>query len=254
MLVAHDDVVLLDELTWLLESRDLEVHVAATTLSATGQIRANNYDLVVMPFDRPRMPGVDFYAKAVAFKPALRARFVFLHEGDPPSMAGAVDIHCPIVEPGEREELVRLIDGAIGRSQRMQAVDLARVDLDYLEQRKPRLLLVEDEPLQLMAMVRVLQDFGFDVTAADCGNAAIARLQDEEFHVVLSDWHMEDGHGGELYEWIDVHRPDLRHRVVFMSGDVPRDFAKRAPGRRLVPKGQDGGQLVDLLFQIVREG
>jgi putative two-component system response regulator len=57
---------------------------------------------------------------------------------------------------------------------------------------KPRVLVVDDEETIRLALARYLRAQGYDVEVADCGAAAIARLEQERFVVMLCDVRMPD--------------------------------------------------------------
>ena len=61
-----------------------------------------------------------------------------------------------------------------------------------------RVLLVDDEPLVLDAYRRVLQRGGFDVEVMESGLGVGARVDDEEFDVVISDIAMPVANGMQV--------------------------------------------------------
>ena len=94
------------------------------------------------------------------------------------------------------------------------------------EQRAPAtILLVEDEePLRRVAQ-RVLERFGFTVTAAGDGLEALEvfRQRPEQFDLVLTDIVMPRLGGAPLLEALRAIRPDIR--ILCMSGYPARDTA-----------------------------
>lgn len=102
-------------------------------------------------------------------------------------------------------------------------VNVDSVVLPDPEERKPVVLVVEDEAMIRLALSDYLQDCGFVVL--DVGNAAeaIAALETKAFavDVVLTDVRMPgemDGFG--LARWIRQHRPGLP--VLITTGDKTR--------------------------------
>jgi CheY-like chemotaxis protein len=106
----------------------------------------------------------------------------------------------------------------------------------------------------LNVMAHHLAELGFAVTALESGNAAIARLEAHDFDAILIDWYMPDGSGADLFRWIATFRPWLVDRCIFLSAGSPEDVAEVAPGRPVVPKGQDSDQLVTVLMHVARRG
>lgn len=238
LLLVHDDSVLRDYLAQVFETREFEVVAHSTARAALSAVRARAFDVVVADWTLAGGVGRTLYDQSVKARPAMRDRFVFVGAGE-----GCLD-------PWDVEELIRVVEATARRARGRAALSPAqRV---WLSGRRPRLLLVEDEPLELMAMARVLDELGFEVTPADCGNAAIERLRDGDFDVILSDWYMDDGSGADLYAYVTAHHPEMARRIVFMSGAAPRDFDRVAPGRTLVPKGQDSPYLVEALMRAAR--
>lgn len=75
-----------------------------------------------------------------------------------------------------------------------------------------RILLVEDFKATRAMQTRILQELGFqDITEADNGAAAIERLQQEAFDLIISDWNMPVTDGFELLEWV---RADKKCRDI----------------------------------------
>lgn len=250
LLLIDDDSVLLDYLGQVFETREFEVVSESTLKAGLARVSERPFDVVVAGWDVAGGYDATFYRRAVERRPELRNQFIFLAAERPERLDEVVEGKAAWADHWDVETLIRVAEAA-GRRAREQA-SLDSDQLDWIAEDRPTMLLVEDGALELMAMVRVLGDFGFDVTPADCGNAAIARLADSSYHVILSDWYMDDGSGAELYAWLVDNRPDMAERIVFMSGASPKDFNECAPGRALVPKGQDSPHLVQMLMRVAR--
>jgi two-component system NtrC family sensor kinase len=82
-----------------------------------------------------------------------------------------------------------------------------------------RLLVIDDEMEQLELLTEVLSG-KFEVMTANTGSAAFTLLQTGEFDAVLTDVRMPGINGMAVLGWIGKHRPELRDRVVFMTGDT----------------------------------
>src|SRR5262249_9798208 len=123
-----------------------------------------------------------------------------------------------------------------------------------LDSDRPSLMLVEDEPVLLAVMGELLHDAGYGVVRVESGFGAIAILENEDFDVIVSDWHMDGGDGAELYRWILSTKPHLVGRIVFLSsGEADDDASKLAPGRPLFHKGKDSQALNDVIREIARQ-
>jgi CheY-like chemotaxis protein len=108
------------------------------------------------------------------------------------------------------------------------------------------ILVVEDEPYALEALVEILEADGHAVTAALNAGEALAALADRPYAVVLSDVILPDGSGLAVAAWADTHAPATE--VVLMSGFVPSDEALR-PHWRFVHKPLDIPQLRQVLAE-----
>lgn len=84
----------------------------------------------------------------------------------------------------------------------------------------PRVLIVEDEAPIRRLQEQILKRAGATVFLAESGNEGRRFLRDHEVEVVVSDVKMPDGSGVELYEWIGRERPELRERVLFVTGNL----------------------------------
>ena len=61
-----------------------------------------------------------------------------------------------------------------------------------------KILCVDDEPNILSALRRMFMLSGFDIEEASSGAEAIKKLEEKEFHLVLSDMQMPGMNGAEL--------------------------------------------------------
>lgn len=90
---------------------------------------------------------------------------------------------------------------------------------------RPRILVIDDEPMVLKALARSLRETG-PVAVARGGQAALIELaRGAHFDVVVCDLMMPEMDGPATYEAIVAARPGLKHRFVFCSGGV---FTPRA--------------------------
>ncbi len=106
-----------------------------------------------------------------------------------------------------------------------------------LSRQPERLLLVDDEPLLLRAMARLLGG-QYQVETASSGREAQERIGGgEHFDLVISDLMMGDVSGIELYSWLGEHRPEIAARMLFVTGGTlsrkADDFTTRLAERTL---------------------
>ena len=86
------------------------------------------------------------------------------------------------------------------------------------EASRPRVLVVDDEPLIARAMARLLAA-QYEVDVSGSVDEALAHVRSGEAPaVILCDLTMPRRSGVELYEELQRERPDLAARVVFVTG------------------------------------
>ena len=113
-----------------------------------------------------------------------------------------------------------------------------------------RMLVVDDETAMRSAISTFLATLGHQVTAASGGLEARALLDANEYDVVLLDLRMPDLGGDTLFEELRDRDPRHARRVVFVTGDVQGDDARRfldRAGRPVVGKPFQLDELANVL-------
>ena len=82
-----------------------------------------------------------------------------------------------------------------------------------------RILIVDDVPIVLTSLRRVLERAGFRVEAADSGPAALSLLGREEVDVVVSDFMMPGMNGIELLRAVAERWPRVRRALLTAQAD-----------------------------------
>ena len=82
------------------------------------------------------------------------------------------------------------------------------------------ILVVDDEPDIAATLAEMLQGAGHRVEVAANGQMAVEMLQRRAYDLILTDTKMPVLDGLELYRWLEQRFPELRHRVIFVTGDV----------------------------------
>lgn len=86
--------------------------------------------------------------------------------------------------------------------------------------RRIKILLVDDDPGVLQLLSMRLEALNFDVVCADGGDSALATLQMECAHIVISDLRMDGMDGIELFEKIQQLYPGLPVIVLTAHGSI----------------------------------
>ncbi len=84
-----------------------------------------------------------------------------------------------------------------------------------------RILLIEDEPSVIAFLHAALERKGYAVVNAASGAEGLERLSEGEYAGVISDIRMPGAvNGAEVHAWIQKNRPELRTRIILISGDT----------------------------------
>jgi DNA-binding response OmpR family regulator len=249
VLVLHEDAASLDALTQRFEAGGFEVITAITGFRAQADLEGERaIDLVAAPWDARHPVGGELYRWALHRRYDLRDGFVFLSAEPPPEFDRLVAGRC--LWAARPAELVRLAMATVRQRRRLAAARDAALEIVG---DAPTLLLADDEPALLMAMADLLGEAGYAVVRVDSGHAAITQLVLGEPDAVVVDWNMDDGHGADVYRWIQQVKPWLAERVVFLTDGEAEDATGVAPGRPMFRKGQDARALRAVLGEIVRQ-
>lgn len=107
-----------------------------------------------------------------------------------------------------------------------------------------RLLLVDDDPLHLRSLARVLSEH-FECTSARTVDEAIAAIDEHDFDAVLADVRMPDGGGVELARRLRARNDRLAKRVVLLTG---MDDGFELP---TIQKGTAAAAIIEAVQQVV---
>jgi len=85
---------------------------------------------------------------------------------------------------------------------------------------KYKLLLIEDDAAQRELVHHVLEPHGFEVQEASTGDAGIKKIQETAFDALLVDLRMPKLSGEFVIQWVLANRPELRERILVITGDL----------------------------------
>jgi two-component system response regulator AtoC len=83
-----------------------------------------------------------------------------------------------------------------------------------------RILIVDDEPSIRKVLAAHLRRFGHEAETAEDGAAAILRLQEEPFHLVVTDLKMPSVDGMGILRWVHQNQPGLPVILITAHGTV----------------------------------
>jgi DNA-binding NtrC family response regulator len=98
------------------------------------------------------------------------------------------------------------------------------------------LLLIEDER-SVMEFIRIaLERHGYACTTAQSAAEGLRLLEGKSFGGIISDMRTPGGAtGADVHAWILAHRPQLRNRMLFITGDTVNEDTMKALIRTGVP-------------------
>jgi DNA-binding NtrC family response regulator len=98
------------------------------------------------------------------------------------------------------------------------------------------LLLIEDEPSVMNFIQIALERHGYACTAAHSAAEGIRLLEGGRFCGIISDMRTPGGvSGADVHAWILAHRPQLKNRMLFITGDTVNEDTIKALVRTGVP-------------------
>lgn len=118
----------------------------------------------------------------------------------------------------------------------------------------PRILIVEDDAFCREAMERLLQNSGYETRSCSCGKEALARLAEEVFDILITDFRMPGMDGLELISQARKMGPAMA--VILVTGIPPEDLVDRLRRTRVngyLPKPLDWKELSLLLESLKPE-
>jgi CheY-like chemotaxis protein len=83
------------------------------------------------------------------------------------------------------------------------------------------ILLIEDEPSVIAFLKAALERKGYSVVNASSGAEGLGHLAKGHYAGVISDIRMPGAvNGAEVHDWIQRNRPELRSKIILISGDT----------------------------------
>jgi CheY-like chemotaxis protein len=83
------------------------------------------------------------------------------------------------------------------------------------------ILVIEDEPSVIAFLRAALERKGYAVVEAASGAEGLQQLAEGQYAGVISDIRMPGAvNGAEVHAWIQKNRPELKARIILISGDT----------------------------------
>jgi CheY-like chemotaxis protein len=104
-----------------------------------------------------------------------------------------------------------------------------------LGDRRPTILVVDDEITIRRTVSRLLQRAGYRVHTAGSGPEAVALVRREHFDAAICDLNLPGESGARLCEQIWLAAPELAGHLIVASGDLESEGADRLVARTGLP-------------------
>lgn len=258
LLLVHQDALWLDLLVRVFEGRGFAVQIASSVAVAQAALSDDGegppgtsggsggpgpIEVVVAVWDGHHPIGGAIYRWALVHRFELRDRFVFLADEVTADFDPVVAGRCLLVPTSAVAELIGVVE-ATARRLRGPA---ASGGVFMVPGHGPRLLVVDDDPVLLAAMVDVLSARGYAVTGASA-LAAGEVLARDTFDALVLDLAVAGGVPALLAR-AGRAAVSLVERVVLVANGPP-PLTDRPLGRPVFSKGDDAGLLLGALARI----
>lgn len=242
LLLVHQDALWLDLLVRVFESRGFTVAIVSSVPAAQSALIDSPIDVVVAPWDGTHLIGGAVYQWALGHRFDLRDRFVFLADEVTADFDLVVGGRCLLVPTAALAELIQIVEATARRLRGPAAAGSAFAVPGH----GPRVLVVDDDPVLLAAIVDVLTTRGYAVTGAAAISAGEV-LARESFDALVIDIAVTGGVAALLAR-AGRAAGALADRVVLIAnGPPPLD---RPLSRPVFSKGDDAGLLLSALARI----
>lgn len=118
-------------------------------------------------------------------------------------------------------------------------------------QRKPRILIVDDEETFRLGLKHVLMGAGYDVMLTVSGHMALQLMERFDYDLILSDIHMPDGDGIELLNAVKVKYPTPVILMTGMKSIIETKKAFDSGARKFISKPFSGEELLSVIKECI---
>lgn len=125
-------------------------------------------------------------------------------------------------------------------------------DAEPSEELRGHILLIDDDEDILRVIGKALSAELYDLETANSARKAAQLLVRGDYDVILSDIRMPEFDGKQLFHFLDEHLPELKDRVIFLTGDTgnPKTLEFLLQTKRpYLPKPIDIPALLELVRQ-----
>jgi two-component system NtrC family sensor kinase len=110
-----------------------------------------------------------------------------------------------------------------------------------------RILLVDDNPIVSQVIIDILSLDGYGVDTAPNGIAALEKIEDQRYDLILTDLHMPEMDGAGLYRELAKRQAHPPQKIIFLTGNGGTSEAHRLAQDTGLPVLRKPFNLVELL-------
>ncbi len=216
VLIVDDEEAIRNLLRLTLEDEGFDVQVALNGRDAIEKLRVEYFEVLLTDIKMPIMDGIELLKAARVLNPEIAAILITGF----PSIDTVREAHRSlafdyIVKPFDPNTVLNCINAALTR--RTVAQDLEK------SVHKPKILVVDDEPLITNLFEASLREEGYLTEIADNGKKAMERFLYGDFNIVITDINMPEMDGRSLLDNLKSVKPDVI--VIVITGYPSVDSA-----------------------------
>ena len=216
VLIVDDEEGIRNLLRLTLVEEGFDVAVAFNGKEAAEKLKTESFDVLLTDIKMPIMDGIELLKMARELNPEIAAILITGFPSiDTVRDARRLLAFDYIVKPFDPNTVLNCINAALTR--RTIAHDLEK------SVQKPKILVVDDEPLITNLFEASLREEGYPVEIADNGKRAMERFLHGDFNVVITDVNMPEMDGRTLLNSLKSVRPEVI--VIVITGDPSVDSA-----------------------------
>lgn len=207
ILVVDDDRQLRDLLVDTLQTVGYESLGVADGLEALSALRADNIDLVISDISMPKMDGIELAGKMRQDYPDVGILLITGVATAETERQAISDNLCDgyLAKPFRIDRIEGMIDSLLNQPSAPSSANGSR-----------RVLVVDDDPHFLDALVETVGMLGYEAKGANDCESALEALKDGTYAMVLADVAMPEMNGFDLLKVLKRQHPDIP--VVIMTG------------------------------------
>lgn len=187
--------------------------------------RGEQFEIAILDMQMPRMDGISLGLKLHAIRDRVKMPLILISSLGKPEEAGSLppDLFTAFLsKPVRQSQLVRRLIQALspnGRTDEGEGKAAApKIDTHLAERLPLRILIAEDNPVNLKLALKVLEKMGYQADSAGNGKEVLESVARQRYDIIFMDLQMPEISGLEAARRI-VNRwpPEERPRIIAMT-------------------------------------